>query len=167
MDRSLVDNLLVGWDEAWEKHKSQLKVSALPGVVLAAAAGAFGAPFDYDKIIEKMDQNPDFRRGGYLRSKLRNEINLALRQAEEKGWLARVPLPQGKDPFPYYSPIHDPFFFRLWDGIGKEKVREVLRDHDGPDNWFWCITLKGQEKAAEISQMASASQKRPIGFVKY
>jgi len=167
MDRFLVYKLLLGWHAAWEKHSSQLKVSALPGSVLAAAAGAFGVPFDYDKIIQKLDHDPLFHRGKYLQSKLRNEINLALFQAQKAGWLTKVPLPQGKNPVQYYEHIQDQFFYRLWGSIEEKRVREILQDHGGPDNWFWHITVQGQEKAEEISKMVSELQKGPIGFVKY
>ena len=68
--------LLLGWDTAWEKYRGVTRgVGALPGIALLEVA----------EVVP--DEERKLRR--YWLSKVRAEINLALRRCQAEGWLAR------------------------------------------------------------------------------
>ena len=137
--------LLLGWDTAWEKYRGVTRgVGALPGIALLEVA----------EVVP--DEERKLRR--YWLSKVRAEINLALRQCQAEGWLAR------QDVNPSLLRDFGPCFGAVYGAYSDEQIGRWAREHDGPDVWWWIRTITGESEAVKLVSLLTEDRRAPLGF---
>lgn len=144
--RTIVYRLLLAWDTAWDKYKGYLEgVGALPGIALIEAANLIG---EQERKLGK----------DYWESRVRSDINLALRQAQSERWLSRV------DINPFLLRKFGDAFLAICGEFAEPTIPKLVEQHDGPDLWWWVRTIEGEAEATTLIRLLTEDRKAPIGF---
>ena len=144
--RTIVYRLLLAWDTAWDKYKGYLEgVGALPGIALIEAANLM------EEEQRKLGKQ-------YWLSKIRSDINLAFRQAQNEKWLTRV------DVNWFLLRKFGDGFLSVCGEFAEPKIKELIKQHDAPDLWWWIRTVEGESEATQLIRLLTEDRKAPLGF---
>lgn len=117
----------------------------LPGIALVEAANLIG---EEQRRLGKQ----------YWLSRIRSDINLALRQAQSERWLSRA------DVNPFLLRKFGDAFLVVCGEFAEPKIQELVAQYDGPDLWWWIRTVEGEGEAIQLTRLLTEDRKAPIGF---